>query len=58
MTVQQAFGCFIFVLGFFIGLLIGSCIERSWWKGECVYHHAAHYDERTGKWQWNDEVRP
>ncbi len=28
------------------------------WKSEAIAHHAAHYDGQTGKFVWNDEVKP
>jgi len=56
MTTQQEWQCFVFSVGLLIGVLIGGLSTKSFWKDDCVAHHAAHYDSQTGKWQWNDEV--
>lgn len=49
-------------LAFIVGILIGVCLgwssTRRDFQQQSVIHHAAHYDSQTGKWQWNDEVRP
>lgn len=47
---------------FIVGIIIGACLgwssNKREFQHESVNHHAAHYDLQTGKWQWNDEVRP
>lgn len=49
-----------FLLGFLAGLIGGclaiSCIAESAWRREAIQHKAAHYDEATGKFEWNVEV--
>lgn len=27
------------------------------WQQEAIKHNAAHYDQKTGVWMWNEEVK-
>lgn len=46
--------------GLAIGLLIGGCVAGVSVGASCrqqaIEHKAAHYDEATGKFEWNVEV--
>lgn len=54
--IASVFGC-----GFFAGaamvVIISSVVFWATvdnWKDSAVKHGAAHYNQTTGKWQWND----
>lgn len=59
----------LFMLGFTCGFAVSGVLiiilsevtpegapGSSWWKREAITHGAAHYDSKTGEWQWNDKA--
>lgn len=45
-----------FMVGLAIGIVIGSIATSSQANSDAVAHNAAHYDSKTGKFTWNDEI--
>ena len=45
-----------------ISMLLGGIIAAGFTSGHyqraAIEHNFAHYDQHTGKWQWNVEVKP
>ncbi len=42
------------IIGFFIGVSATSTVDRA----EIIRHKAAHYEQTTGTWNWNDDNTP
>jgi hypothetical protein len=38
---------------FGLGLDSGGCFAQTIWREQVIRHHAAHYDQQTGDWMWN-----
>lgn len=55
-----------FYIGLFVGIVAllalmfftGAMTEASDMRQAAIDHNAAHYDSKTGKWQWNEELKP
>lgn len=43
---------------FLVALVLGSYIQAMGAQKAAIQHNAAHYDNKTGKFMWNDEIIP
>lgn len=41
-----------------MSFIVGWCVGTNDMEEQAVKRKFAHYDAQTGKWRWNDEVRP
>ena len=41
-----------------VSFAAGCSVSSGILKDGAIAHHAAHYDGQTGKFVWNDEVKP
>ena len=52
-AVVMAFGAFFFGCG----LLTAFLVTRNQWRNEMIKRGVAHYDSKTGKWEWKESPR-
>jgi hypothetical protein len=43
-------------LCFGCGYLIAFIVTRNQWRDEMIERGLAHYNERTGKWEWGEQA--
>lgn len=47
-----------FVFGFIVGISLTGFLLTVLWKNEALNHNAAHYNTKTGSFEWNDPLIP
>lgn len=51
------FGILCATFGLIVGMLIGVTLRKDMAESAAIEHGAAHYDSKTAKFTWNNEVK-